>query len=161
VSNPSTPSEIARETIRQLAARRIPPTPDSYATLYAEIAGSEEGAAGLTALRVLDRVALNVVNRSAPRPTDTIARYGGEEFVLLLPNTTIDGAVEVMRRVQRDLTRRIFLRNNERLLITFSAGVTLRRPGEDGTSAIARADEAMLRAKQEGKNRVVAFEGER
>jgi diguanylate cyclase len=104
---------------------------------------------------------LTSVVRQAVRPTDSVARYGGEEFVVLLPNTTLDDAVEVMRRVQRDLTRRIFMHNNERLLITFSAGVTLRRAGEEGTHAMARADTAMLQAKRAGKNRVVAVDGER
>jgi diguanylate cyclase len=96
------------------------------------------------------------VIRQSLRPTDSIARYGGEEFVILLPNTGLDEAAAVMARVQRELTRRFFLHNNERLLITFSAGVTLRRSGDDEAATLARADEAMLRAKREGKNRVVA-----
>jgi len=101
---------------------------------------------------------LTNVMREALRPTDTVARYGGEEFVVLLPNSALDEAVTVMTRVQRELTRRIFLHNNERLLITFSAGVTLRLPGDDEDTVVARADEAMLRAKRAGKNRVVAFD---
>ncbi|WP_374356996.1 GGDEF domain-containing protein, partial [Chitinimonas sp.] len=64
------------------------------------------------------------------RPTDVIARYGGEEFVVLLPETDLKEAASVMRRVQRELTRRFFLHNNERVLITFSAGVTRYIDGE-------------------------------
>lgn len=92
--------------------------------------------------------------RDAVRPSDVVARYGGEEFVLLLPATGIDEAVNVMARVQRTLTRKFFLHQNDRVLITFSAGVALWAPGETRDAVIARADSAMYRAKQSGKNRV-------
>jgi diguanylate cyclase len=92
--------------------------------------------------------------RDAVRPSDVVARYGGEEFVLLLPDTALEEAVSVMARVQRTLTRRFFLHQNERVLITFSAGVALLGPGETREAVIARADAAMYLAKQSGKNRV-------
>jgi len=92
--------------------------------------------------------------RDAVRPSDVVARYGGEEFVLLLPDTGVEEAVSVMARVQRTLTRRFFLYQNERVLITFSAGVALQSVGEDRDAVIARADAAMYQAKQSGKNRV-------
>ena len=59
------------------------------------------------------------------------------------------------RTLQRELTRHYFLHENEKLLITFSAGVALRLPNEDQTALIRRADRAMYQAKQAGKNRVV------
>lgn len=90
------------------------------------------------------------------RPADALARFGGEEFVVLLPDSDTREAVEVMTRLQRELTKRFFLHNNERLLITFSCGVTLRRPGEDLESSVERADRALYQAKRAGKNRVVA-----
>jgi diguanylate cyclase len=84
-----------------------------------------------------------------------MARYGGEEFVVLLPDTDASGAEAVMRRLQRELTKHFFLHHNERLLITFSAGVSLVDPGDDSiVSAIERADAALYRAKHQGKNRV-------
>ena len=92
--------------------------------------------------------------RDAVRPSDVVARYGGEEFVLLLPDTGIEEAVNVMARVQRTLTRRFFLYQNERVLITFSAGVAMLAAGEEREAVIARADGAMYQAKQSGKNRV-------
>jgi diguanylate cyclase len=98
-----------------------------------------------------------IVRRSI-RPTDVISRYGGEEFVILLPETLLDEAVRVMARVQRELTRRIFLHNHERVLITFSAGVAQRVSGEQQDELIARADRALYHAKQAGKNRVAAAE---
>ncbi|MGB0128370.1 MAG: GGDEF domain-containing protein [Rhodocyclaceae bacterium] len=96
------------------------------------------------------------VVRETLRPHDTLARYGGEEFVVLLPETRLEDAVNVLARLQRELTRRFFLHDNERVLITFSAGVTALDPQEPSTQAIARADAAMYEAKRSGKNRVVA-----
>ncbi|HEX4328768.1 MAG TPA: diguanylate cyclase [Burkholderiales bacterium] len=97
---------------------------------------------------------LATVLRQTIRPSDAVARYGGEEFVLLLPATDHAEAVRVMTRVQRTLTRKFFLHNNERVLITFSAGVAVRTEGEGRDELIARADGAMYQAKQSGKNRV-------
>ena len=88
------------------------------------------------------------------RITDHIARMGGEEFLIILPNTPLDEAARIITRLQRSLTKKYFLDNNERVLITFSAGVAERAPGESQEASIARADSAMYDAKQSGKNRV-------
>ncbi|MGA8032162.1 MAG: GGDEF domain-containing protein, partial [Casimicrobiaceae bacterium] len=105
-----------------------------------------------------DRALVHLANvvRASIRPTDVIARYGGEEFVIVLPDTSIEAAAGVMARVQRNLTRRIFLNNHERVLITFSAGVAQRAIGEGQDDLLARADRALYEAKQAGKNRVAA-----
>jgi|694.fasta_scaffold09494_9 diguanylate cyclase len=100
-------------------------------------------------------VHLSQVARETIRPQDTLARYGGEEFVVLLPNTPIDDAVSAMVRVQRELTRRFFLSNNDKVLITFSCGVAELQDEETPYDALKRADEAMYLAKRAGKNRVV------
>ncbi|WP_332879178.1 GGDEF domain-containing protein [Massilia sp. S19_KUP03_FR1] len=89
------------------------------------------------------------------RSMDVIARFGGEEFLIVLPETTVEAAAATMTRLQRELTRHYFLHENEKLLITFSAGVALRLPNEEQTALIRRADRAMYQAKQAGKNRVV------
>ena len=103
-----------------------------------------------------DRALVHMVElvKSTVRPHDIIARYGGEEFLILLPDTHIDEAESILTRLQRNLTKHFFLNNNERLLITFSAGVALQRPGETRESLIERADEALYEAKRAGKNRV-------
>lgn len=105
--------------------------------------------AGDQALRHLTRVVHDLL-----RPTDTLARYGGEEFLILLPNTDLDEAEHVLKRIQRELTRQFFMHDNERVLITFSAGVARMAAGETQTQLIARADAAMYSAKQLGRNRV-------
>lgn len=95
------------------------------------------------------------VIRDTLRPQDTLARFGGEEFIILLPDTGAEDASKALTRVQRELTRRFFLANNEKVLITFSAGVTEVTSTDTKDSATKRADEAMYTAKKTGKNRVV------
>jgi len=90
------------------------------------------------------------------RAMDVIARFGGEEFMVVLPETPLEDAIQTVTRVQRELTKQIFMYNNQKLLITFSAGVALHAPGESQESIIERADEALYKAKKAGKNRVVA-----
>lgn len=92
------------------------------------------------------------------RAMDVIARYGGEEFLIVLPHTPLDEAVQTVTRIQRELTKQIFLYDNQRLLITFSAGVALYTPGEEQAALIQRADEAAYKAKRAGKNRVFSAE---
>ncbi|MEJ2791789.1 GGDEF domain-containing protein [Iodobacter sp. LRB] len=116
---------------------------------FKKLNDSQGHAAGDAAL-----VHLVSVVKDLLRPSDSVARYGGEEFVLVLPETDINEAVSVVQRLQRELTKRFFLNNNEKLLITFSAGVALVLPGEARDQVIERADQAMYQAKKLGKNRV-------
>lgn len=95
------------------------------------------------------------VVKSVLRSTDVLARYGGEEFVVILPGSKQDDAVKVIAGVQRELTKKFFLHNNERVLMTFSAGVSERMPGESVDAVLPRADAALYAAKQSGRNRVI------
>jgi diguanylate cyclase len=99
---------------------------------------------------------LATVTRETLRPQDTLVRFGGEEFVIVLPDTGMEEAVKAMERVQRELTRRYFLADNNKLLITFSAGVSVLGANEEPADALRRADQAMYLAKRAGKNRVMA-----
>jgi len=101
---------------------------------------------------------LSKVVKGILRSTDILARYGGEEFVILLPGSNQNDAVTVVSGLQRDLTKNFFLHNNERVLITFSAGVAERVHGESVDSLLPRADAALYLAKQSGRNRVVGAE---
>jgi diguanylate cyclase len=104
-----------------------------------------------------DQALIHLANvcRETLRPQDTIARYGGEEFIILLPETHIEEATLALTRLQRELTKKFFLNDNEKILITFSAGVTQMRTEDTQATVIKRADEAMYNAKQTGKNRVI------
>jgi len=140
---------------RELARSRRMDTPMCVALLdlddFKKINDAHGHDTGDAALVHLAHVARQVL-----RPQDTVARYGGEEFVIVLPDTTLDQGVEAMARLQRELTKRFFLEGNERLLITFSAGVAQLLADEGGADAIKRADQGMYLAKRSGKNRVVA-----
>ena len=103
-------------------------------------------------------VHLVAVVKEALRPSDSVGRYGGEEFLIVLPDTSLEEGVATISRLQRELTKRFFMHDNQRQLITFSAGVALRHEAESQDDALARADKAMYVAKQTGKNRVVAAE---
>ncbi|MGE5523028.1 MAG: diguanylate cyclase [Rhodospirillaceae bacterium] len=99
-------------------------------------------------------VYLATVMKQTAREGDIIARFGGEEFLILLPDTELEAARSCIVRLQRALTRHLFLHNNERLLITFSCGVAQRQAGESRDALLERADKALYRAKRAGKNRV-------
>lgn len=106
---------------------------------------------GDEALRHLARVL-----SASLRPTDIVARYGGEEFVVLLPWVPLDRAIEVIRRSQRALTNDVYLNGEERIFVTFSAGVAQAADAESLDAIVERADDAMYCAKRAGKNRVLA-----
>lgn len=93
-----------------------------------------------------------VVSRTL-RPTDHVARYGGEEFVVLLPETLVDEAQQILTRLQRSLTGGLFMHEQKQVFVTFSAGVTNYQPGEPIEAALERADQALYVAKRSGKNR--------
>ncbi len=92
------------------------------------------------------------------RPGDMVARYGGEEFVLMLPDTPLDEAQQVLVRLQRSLSAALFNHEGKDVFVTFSAGVTLYRPGETLEAALDRADVALYEAKHTGKNRACIAE---
>ncbi len=99
--------------------------------------------------------------KEVKRTSDVLARYGGEEFIIILPNTEQDDAVKVIERVQRKLTKEFFMHSDERVVITFSAGVAERIGEEKPEEIIPRADAALYAAKNAGRNRVIAASTEK
>jgi diguanylate cyclase (GGDEF)-like protein len=91
------------------------------------------------------------------REGDTAGRWGGEEFALLLPDTPVDGAQRVAERLRQALEEQVILSpEGEPLHVTVSLGVAAYPDLEGRAELVAAADEALYRAKREGKNRVVA-----
>ena len=93
--------------------------------------------------------------RRAIRNYDGFGRYGGEEFLLVLPGCDLEQGRAHAERVRSMLCDEPFLVNDHELEVTASLGVTVLGPGEKASGAIARADEALYQAKQEGRNRVI------
>jgi diguanylate cyclase (GGDEF)-like protein len=95
------------------------------------------------------------------RPGDLIARYGGEEFVVLLPETTAEGAGELAEAIRARVEgmRMSFEGGRCNSVMTVSLGVVTHCPtrGVSPAPVIAAADEALYWAKQEGRNRVVVY----
>ena len=90
------------------------------------------------------------------RRYDLAARFGGEEFAVLLPNTGREAAHRVAARIRERLeTEEVEIAEGRMLAVTASLGVAERAPGEEISELIRRADEALYRAKHEGRNRVV------
>ncbi len=90
--------------------------------------------------------------KSCSRPYDVVARYGGEEFVLLLPDTALDAAIGCAERLRAAIEALRVEGYPHR--ITASFGVATLGEGEDGSSLLGRADRALYRAKNGGRNRV-------
>jgi len=92
---------------------------------------------------------------SVLRASDVKCRYGGEEFLVLLPDTELAGAQRVAELLRSELADRPVAWNEHSVRVTASFGVTVVTPGElDVTAIIARADAALYRAKDNGRNRV-------
>ncbi len=100
-----------------------------------------------------------VLMAAAKRPADVVARYGGEEFVIILPNTPLEGAMQVAEEISRGVKQlRIEHRRSQVSdRITLSLGVTSIIPRLDlpPSTLISTADEALYRAKAEGRDRIV------
>jgi len=92
--------------------------------------------------------------RKRLRPGDFIARFGGEEFVLLVPNTPIGAGLKLAETLRAAIEACPFHFKGERVTITVSVGLSAFRAGERSDHALKRADEALYRAKNAGRNRV-------
>ncbi len=95
------------------------------------------------------------------RPGDEVYRYGGEEFLVLLPETNLKKAASVLERLRGLVCASEIADEENRTTVTVSIGVAQLSKGESPDEAIQRADEALYRAKEAGRNRVVLDREER
>jgi diguanylate cyclase (GGDEF)-like protein/PAS domain S-box-containing protein len=124
----------------------------TYNDTYGHPAGDE-------CLRRVSRVLRGCLKR----PTDLLARYGGDEFAVLLPNTTLDGALQVARSMQAAVEELAVPHSASMLCdrITITSGVAATKPLPSSTVAalIKAADAALYTAKERGRNRVTKAGG--
>lgn len=97
----------------------------------------------------------DLMKRSVRTPADLVARYGGEEFVIVLPASSLNEAAQVAERIQTNLHETSLPHATSEVseMVTVSMGITLSKSGDSTAGIIARADEALYRAKQQGRNR--------
>jgi diguanylate cyclase (GGDEF)-like protein len=109
-------------------------------------------AAGDEVLRNFSRV-----TREPLRATDLFARIGGEEFALLLPNTELNGAIEVAQRILDTVGRQSIQLGDDSIRYKVSIGAAILAPQETSyESLLKRADAALYRAKEQGRDQVAA-----
>jgi diguanylate cyclase (GGDEF)-like protein len=96
------------------------------------------------------------VLRESARAYDVAARYGGEEFALLLPNTTLEQAVQVAERLRQQI-RAI---KNPHAFVSASFGVATYRSGTPPATLVYEADAALYRAKRNGRDQVCVYQPE-
>ncbi|MGB6243186.1 MAG: diguanylate cyclase [Castellaniella sp.] len=109
-------------------------------------------AAGDSVLREFSRI-----TQSAIRPADLFGRLGGEEFGILLPNTTLQDSLDIAERLRACVEQiRLYYDSDEPLRVTVSIGVVhdSQAPGGALSTLLALADQAMYRAKHQGRNQV-------
>ena len=101
-----------------------------------------------------------VIRANGIREQDVFARYGGEEFVILLPKTNLKQAFEIAERLRKLVESKEFIYDGKRLPVTASIGVSDYRQGvTSGTDLFKRADEAVYKAKEGGRNQVHFYRG--
>lgn len=107
-----------------------------------------------------NRLLKHVVHQiqSVLRATDVMARYGGDEFVILLPETAAAGAEEVAERMRQALQGTPFSIDGKKIETTISMGIsTYPDHGEDVQRLVEKADQAMYRSKEKGRNTYTSY----
>ncbi len=90
------------------------------------------------------------------RETDFVARYGGEEFVQLITGTSLEECLPVVEKLRAGIEDTAFHFRDERVTITASCGLTAFRDNDTADGCFERADKALYRAKDSGRNRCVS-----
>lgn len=97
--------------------------------------------------------------RIRTRDLDVVGRYGGDEFVIILPSTDLPSALLAAERIRKSIEAiKITDLKGNVFNITVSQGLASYKPGDDIHSIVSRADNALYRAKAEGRNRVETYE---
>ena len=110
--------------------------------------------------KVGDKVLIELATRAekALRDKDIVARYGGEEFIIFLPEINVIQAEKVADRLRQSIsTIVVYSDDNQEVRFTVSVGVSSSDISDNVDTLVKTADEALYRAKQNGRNRVEVF----
>lgn len=103
-----------------------------------------------------DQVLIQIANilKDNLRKTDALGRYGGEEFLIVFPESNLDDVIGLLENFRRKIASHLFAGVGHK---TASFGVTLSKEGDSVAGIIARADSALYKAKNSGRNKVVTW----
>ncbi|VXD25495.1 Diguanylate cyclase (GGDEF) domain-containing protein [Planktothrix serta PCC 8927] len=103
----------------------------------------------------------HAIHRAVKRPGDLVFRYGGEEFVIILPETPLDGAIQVAKNIQLEVEQLHLLHTHFSIYqkITLSFGISCQSPAPNTspTALIIQADQALYDAKTQGRNTYAVY----
>ncbi len=97
--------------------------------------------------------------KSQTRDVDVLGRYGGEEFVALIQYTNVEDVLNYVRRIKQIISENDFIYKNDKIHLTFSAGLTLRADYGSYQSAIQKADVLLYEAKNGGRDQIRLEDG--
>ncbi len=97
----------------------------------------------------------SIIFKKMVRQTDLVCRWGGEEFIIVAPNVTKEMARDIAEKVRLGISDHWF--GHGELKVTISIGVTSLNQNESLDDVVSRADEALYRAKEKGRNQVVFY----
>ncbi|HIF9115667.1 TPA: membrane-associated sensor domain-containing protein [Photobacterium damselae] len=99
------------------------------------------------------KIVAKVLNASLLRGADSVSRYGGEEFVVILPNTDIDGAIQVAERIQSNMAKMVIPHPDSEIsnVVTLSQGIAAWKNHRGPTQLIKEADNHLYQAKELGR----------
>lgn len=92
------------------------------------------------------------------RNRDIIGRYGGEEFALILPGADLKSSQKICNDLRLQFSRNYFTVNEQKVYVTISIGISNFNGNQDINSIVIQADQALYKAKKNGRNQVVVFD---
>lgn len=95
------------------------------------------------------------VLRQECRARDIVCRFGGEEFIVFVHEASADQGAEIAERIRKAVEVEPTMSDDTKLCVTVSIGGSLKQAADDITESIKRADDALYRAKEGGRNRIV------
>ncbi len=101
----------------------------------------------------------NIIQGCVRRATDFVCRYGGEEFIIILAETKQESALKIAEKIRTEIAKSPIIAGNYNVTITISAGISMLtpKPTKNTKVLIDFADKALYKAKNEGRNKVIAY----